>query len=1812
MTARAASSAPLCISPSAGPSGVVRWSLEALLTGIMSAGAKAEQMRPKLVHRQLPFRAAAARATFCELFAVPSYAFEASAASVRQRTKGHLLSAARAALADTARAHGQTNDAGVQGLADAGEDGGRRGDSDDLGFDGGAFGTGQRRRELARADALLWRGSPHAARLLVSMLTHAGRHALMHTCRRFRDTVASHAHTLRLVVPFVHRGVLRAGNVHVPGATGATGETKPVELARSHSAGSSVLRAAGARSPAAATPSQFSNGFRGTSSDVDEVERSITESLSRALRRYVQTRCLIVQTWAHRPGEPRPSADEGAATVMMLVRALAAATGNVLPAPYHADWEAETKARTPLEGHRRRKLKLGGRSHLSALRSRLSAAGTDTSQRDGEDDFVSDSDSDVDPDLAWAVSTGSHKTLKDGRPASAVAGLLRQKSRRTHSGLGRVERVKDRERTFDVPISELRSARKSSGAVPDSPAHGVGTARTRAADAAVKFASGVKDREWQQPRGPRLESLDFSGVRIATDSFTANDQTPASEQHDEAAFASDPPRSPASPLSRTASSPAFRSPTIASPMKRALRLSTAAANVRRRIPAPGGFVRQLLLMQCCRGLRWLSFARCGIDSDNMRHLSQALGADGCTPHLTTLVLTGNAFGASGAAALGQALRSLPLLQRLLVGSNPLGDDGMVQLAEGIADTVAAALRQHRDAESHADIAGAGGVEQRRLARIPLRALDVSRCQFGERGAKSIGTALASLPGLTALDASHNDLRDAGCIQLLKSVSSSRKLKSLSLTSTGIGYPAVAVLCNILVCGDASGDLAARAAKVRALSEREGGVDVAGGQQLAAMPPKVSEVSSSSSAGQQNAELLSTFAKEAALAGDHYKHFPDLVQLRLDQNNSIYAAGAFALACALPCCPKLTHFTIAGTDVGGAPGRMHLTPALLLVPLALLDAGESDAAQFDGDGHRAEGAKRGGSNVTREQGERGDAAKRAAASAADAAPIVATSIAAPAEKATRVTAESRSATPVAGSVSPCALLDTVSMLTDLVSLCLRGAMLTQLSGCRLWRALPRCRRLQRLDLSGNDQLFGPAVIPASTSYERRRRQEHADARHAWLADKFIAALTRCLKLQMLDLSDCGVPALLVTSLAHALTEPPLSRMKDLRLNDNPDIGWRGGAALASTLRACELQSMEVAGCRLLDKGCVALVAALLPPPFDAERLKVFDIAEHEVVFSEPPRGREWRGTSLERLCVGRNFVSTLLAREWSFVLHMCGHRRSNDPALRRRAQRQLDSLSDPLGLVPASGTAAVSASSAVAAAARPARPGAARSAASRRAAEAAERASRRAGRSSLEERVTHDRRVEALRGRANEQVDHGSDGDPFSDVVSETLTEVEEINNPYTHRATPSSAVANVVRRLRARKAAGLPPRGERRGDISVGSGPAATAAAWRAAGFQDVPTNLRAADPLVRLHVAALATDWHTNLVHLDLSGDNFGSEGLVSMVESVCAVPCERTHGPGATRRTQERLRRQRGQTPVDELRQGDTAGALALAFANNDAGVSAASASWALSIASPTAASLSTDAGNVSDDDGADETADDPSLVDVERAIVLAADNTRRRLPPVPTLFLEVEPEFVDDRPPVWLNCAGSFAGSYESRVAAVVREMAPTRRALLVQYSNRAGMRPVVVGTHRAWHRTAAAAQLWARHAADETEVSFADLFPTQDRVALLKQRSPEYLCSVPLHDVEDAVSLVGEAAIVDEQQARDRLATLALLWSSEHAPECAQLGSEAEWMRAVNARHKVYFSGIEPEGSYDEWPMNELQFTGSQGPDASPMGSHSAEM
>ena len=128
---------------------------------------------------------------------------------------------------------------------------------------------------------------------------------------------------------------------------------------------------------------------------------------------------------------------------------------------------------------------------------------------------------------------------------------------------------------------------------------------------------------------------------------------------------------------------------------------------------------------------WFRISGTRVGDAGASALAAALG-QGALPRLTSLALSSAAIGDAGLVALAPALRRLPALERLSLGVNPIGDEGLAAL---VAPPPAAG----------APPTTTGGLAQ-------LKWLDLSNTQITDAGCATLAAALDSgaLPALKQL------------------------------------------------------------------------------------------------------------------------------------------------------------------------------------------------------------------------------------------------------------------------------------------------------------------------------------------------------------------------------------------------------------------------------------------------------------------------------------------------------------------------------------------------------------------------------------------------------------------------------------------------------------------------------------------------------------------------------------------------------------------------------------------------------------------------------------------------------------------------------------------------------------------------------------------------------------------------------------------------------------------------------------------------------------------------------------------------------
>lgn len=208
----------------------------------------------------------------------------------------------------------------------------------------------------------------------------------------------------------------------------------------------------------------------------------------------------------------------------------------------------------------------------------------------------------------------------------------------------------------------------------------------------------------------------------------------------------------------------------------------------------------------------------GIENDGVRAIGAALLANST---LTKLDLVRNESGASGAAALAEAIRSCRL-RVLDLRENAVGDAGASSLAASLeareccltwlgldqcglgvagATSLATALLKNRTLQTllirwngKVGTAGTASLAAALLKNYTLQRLDLGSCKVGAVGAASIAAALEKgVSTLTSLDLGWNAIGDDGAASLAAALRVSTSLEALYLHDTGIQWPGLAAI-----------------------------------------------------------------------------------------------------------------------------------------------------------------------------------------------------------------------------------------------------------------------------------------------------------------------------------------------------------------------------------------------------------------------------------------------------------------------------------------------------------------------------------------------------------------------------------------------------------------------------------------------------------------------------------------------------------------------------------------------------------------------------------------------------------------------------------------------------------------------------------------------------------------------------------------------------------------------------------------------------------------------------------------------------------
>lgn len=189
----------------------------------------------------------------------------------------------------------------------------------------------------------------------------------------------------------------------------------------------------------------------------------------------------------------------------------------------------------------------------------------------------------------------------------------------------------------------------------------------------------------------------------------------------------------------------------------------------------------LLTNRLFNGLTWLvaqsgrdmlDLHRCELGNDGIAMVAEWAGA---LPFTVELVLSNNHVDAAGARRLAEALQAATIVA-LDLGLNPLGDEGVQLLCEGLAhDTGLRSLRlQHVDGADAAMEAVAGLLE----SHSTLAVLDVSVNRFGDAAAGRLAAALRCNRTLRSVCIEHVEASDAGLSIVVSALKANTALRTM--------------------------------------------------------------------------------------------------------------------------------------------------------------------------------------------------------------------------------------------------------------------------------------------------------------------------------------------------------------------------------------------------------------------------------------------------------------------------------------------------------------------------------------------------------------------------------------------------------------------------------------------------------------------------------------------------------------------------------------------------------------------------------------------------------------------------------------------------------------------------------------------------------------------------------------------------------------------------------------------------------------------------------------------------------------------------
>jgi len=170
-------------------------------------------------------------------------------------------------------------------------------------------------------------------------------------------------------------------------------------------------------------------------------------------------------------------------------------------------------------------------------------------------------------------------------------------------------------------------------------------------------------------------------------------------------------------------------------------------------------------------------------------LSRLLEGLGAKSTIRELNLSSNEFGTPGAAVLVRFLESkqrskgstpMPLLDRLDMSNNDLGDDGTTQLTRAISKRSNVHLV---DLKLSSNSIGSAGIEtiMNKLLQHNLISLSLDKNAIGDQGCQLVAASLQSMTALARLNLSFNQIGSRGIISLMRSLVACESITYLGLS-----------------------------------------------------------------------------------------------------------------------------------------------------------------------------------------------------------------------------------------------------------------------------------------------------------------------------------------------------------------------------------------------------------------------------------------------------------------------------------------------------------------------------------------------------------------------------------------------------------------------------------------------------------------------------------------------------------------------------------------------------------------------------------------------------------------------------------------------------------------------------------------------------------------------------------------------------------------------------------------------------------------------------------------------------------------------